>query len=140
MDYFLKFPEIAKLTQTKRQHVITPLKCIFARHGILDKVASDNGRQFASGQISNVRDNWASKTLNFKSEISSVQWPKTSERPTQTIKILLMMLQENQRDPYIALLEYRNTPLGEVKLSPAQLLMSHKLKARLPTMNNLLQS
>lgn len=39
----------------------------------------------------------------------------------------------------ISLLEYRNTPLDGVKLSPAQLLMGRRLKARLPTASKLLQ-
>ncbi len=40
VDYFSKFPEIAKLTQTTSQHVITALKSIFTRHGIPDEVVS----------------------------------------------------------------------------------------------------
>lgn len=31
VDYFSKFPEIAKLTQTTSRHVVTALKSIFAR-------------------------------------------------------------------------------------------------------------
>jgi hypothetical protein len=73
---------------------------------------------------------------------SSPRYPQSnrqSERAVQTIKNLLKKVQESQGDPYIALLEYRNTSLGGVKLSAAQLLMGRRLKARLPTVSKLLQ-
>lgn len=55
VDYFLKFPKTAKLTQSTSQHVIMALKSIFARHGIPNEVATDNGPQFASAQFRNLR-------------------------------------------------------------------------------------
>ncbi|XP_062514584.1 uncharacterized protein LOC134190170 [Corticium candelabrum] len=42
-------------------------------------------------------------------------------------------------DPYLALLNYRSTPIPELKASPARLLMSRNLKTRLPTASALLQ-
>lgn len=43
-------------------------------------------------------------------------------------------------DPYIAPLEYRNTPLEGIGLSPAHLLMQRHLKSKLPTSTSLLAS
>ncbi|PFX23508.1 hypothetical protein AWC38_SpisGene11947 [Stylophora pistillata] len=57
-----------------------------------------------------------------------------AERAVQTIKNLLKKAQ----DPYKALLNYRNTPLDGINLSPAQLLMGRRLKTSLPTMVDLL--
>lgn len=37
----------------------------------------------------------------------------------------------NKGDPYISLLEYRNTPLEGAGLSPEQLLMGQRLKGKL---------
>lgn len=59
-----------------------------------------------------------------------------SERAVQTIKSLLQKIQA----PYKALLNYRNTPLEEVGLSPAQLLMGRTLKTTLPTNADLLKT
>ena len=42
-------------------------------------------------------------------------------------------------DPYIALLQYRNTPVTEMKYSPAQLLMSRRLRDKLPCTSQTLQ-
>lgn len=41
-------------------------------------------------------------------------------------------------DPYLALLEFRSTPIEGIGLSPSQLLMSRRIKSILPTANKLL--
>ena len=56
-----------------------------------------------------------------------------SERTIKTIKNLLRKADDAGNDPYIALLEYRNTPITGMQKSPAQLLMSRMLKSKLPT-------
>lgn len=137
VDYYSKFPEIAKLTHTTTKHVVTALKSMFARHGIPDEVVSDNGPQFSSAEFGQFSDSW-----EFTHTTSSPGFPQSngqSERAIQTIKNMLKKAQESQSDPYIALLEYRNAPLDGVKLSPAQLLMGRRLKTRLPTSAQLLK-
>ncbi len=134
VDYFSKFPEIAKLTQTTSK---TALKSIFARHGIPDEVVSDNGPQFSSAEFRVFSENW-----EFVHTTSSPGFPQSngqSERTVQTVKNLLKKAQESQRDPYTALLEYRNPHLDGVKLSPAQLLVGRRLKTKLPTSAKLLR-
>ncbi|KAL0147375.1 hypothetical protein M9458_057318 [Cirrhinus mrigala] len=87
VDYFSKFPEIAKLTQIKSRHVVTALKYIFARHGIPDEVVSDNGPQFASAEFGAFAENW-----EFLHTTSSFGFPQSngqSERTVQTVKNLL---------------------------------------------------
>lgn len=42
-------------------------------------------------------------------------------------------------DKYLALLDYRTTPLESVRLSPAQLLIGRRLRNKLPTAPALLQ-
>ena len=53
----------------------------------------------------------------------------------QTIENLL----RKGQDPYKALLNYRNTPLDGIGLSPAQILMGCRLKTSLPTNSELLK-
>lgn len=62
-----------------------------------------------------------------------------SERAIQTIKNLFRKAFEHGNDPYIVLLEYRNTAISRLKESPAQLLMSRVLKSKLPTSASLLK-
>ncbi|XP_069133142.1 uncharacterized protein [Argopecten irradians] len=61
-----------------------------------------------------------------------------SERMVQTIKNFLRKAEESNGDPYISLLEYRNTPLSGTQYSPAQLLMSRCLRSKLPTVRETL--
>ena len=47
-DYYSNFLEIDKLDTQTSKEVIEKLKCQMARHGIPDKLVSDNGPQFSS--------------------------------------------------------------------------------------------
>lgn len=53
----------------------------------------------------------------------------------QTIKHLL----EKAKDPYLAILDYSNTPLEELGLSPAQLFLARRLRTKLPVSATLLK-
>ena len=58
------------------------------------------------------------------------QGNREAERAIQTIK----NLSKKASDPYIALLNYRSTPLQHGK-SPAELFMNRKLHTRIPTIS-----
>jgi len=53
-------------------------------------------------------------------------------------KIFLKKCVECKQSPYISLLEYRNILVEGVGFSPAELLMSKKLKEKLPVLKSLL--
>lgn len=61
-----------------------------------------------------------------------------AERTVQTVKAMLKKAQSSNGEPYIALLEYCNTPIEGVGISPAQLLMGRRLKSKLPVSTTLL--
>ena len=56
-----------------------------------------------------------------------------AEKAVQTAKRIVMKATTSGRDPYIALLEYRTTPISDCGKSPAQLLMSRRLRYILPS-------
>ena len=58
----------------------------------------------------------------------------------QTLKSLLQKADSEGRDPYIAMLEYRNTPISGLRYAPAQLAMSRLLRSKLPTSRSVLQA
>ena len=73
---------------------------------------------------------------------SSPEFPQAngqSERTIQTIKNLLRKAHEDYRGPYTALLQYRKTPVSGLSYSPAPLLMSRRVRDKLPTINNTVQ-
>ncbi|KAL7849545.1 hypothetical protein SRHO_G00211680 [Serrasalmus rhombeus] len=62
-----------------------------------------------------------------------------AERGVQTVKLLLKKAKADGKDPYLSLLNLRNTPLEDLGASPAQLLMGRRTKTRLPTPPQLLE-
>ena len=54
-DYFSSFWEIDNMTSTTSVAVIRKMKSIFARHGVPDKLRSDNGPQFILEQFRSLR-------------------------------------------------------------------------------------
>ena len=112
------------------------MKPVFAQHGIPDEVVADN-MPFSSKEFSRFAQEWGFKILT--SSLRYSQSNGMSERTIQTIKNLLRKADDAGNDPYIALLEYRNTPITGMQESPAQLLMSRMLKSKLPTTTALLR-
>ena len=51
VDYYSRYPEVAKLMTTTSPMVISKLRDAFARHGIPEVVRSDNGPQFAAQEF-----------------------------------------------------------------------------------------
>lgn len=131
VDYYSRFVEIAKLTPTRSEDVIVHLKSIFSRHGIPELFFSDNGPQFSSQQFTDF-----SSAYGFKHVTSSPRFAQSNgqaERHVQTVKRLL----KKAKDPYLALLAYRATPLSN-GYSPAQLLMGRRLRTPVPQHPSLL--
>ena len=125
VDYYSRFIEIAKLSRATTEQVICHFKSIFARHGIPEVLMSDNGPQFSSKQFTEFAENY-----QFKHITSSPYFPQSNgeaERAVGTIKRLL----NKEKDPYLALLAYRSTPLQN-GFSPSELLMSRKLRTNVP--------
>ena len=133
VDYYSKYTELCLLKDKTAGSVIT---CMFSRHGIPDQVVVDN-MPFSSKSFRQFARDWG-----FAVCTSSPRYPQSngmSERAIQTIKNLLRKAFEDGNDPYIALVEYRNTAFSGLKESPAQLLMSRMLKSKLPTSSALLK-
>lgn len=136
VDYHSRYFEVAKLPNTKSPTVITHTKSMFARHGIPSEVISDNGPQYASKDFLLFAKQW-----EFKHTTVSPRYPQANglvEKEVQTVKNILTKAKQDRRDPYLGLLEYRNTPIDDVG-SPAQLLMSRRLRSIIPTTDAQLQ-
>lgn len=53
-------------------------------------------------------------------------------------KSLLKKVLKDNKDPWLAMLDQRNTPTESLAASPAQRLMCHRARTRLPTATSLL--
>ena len=115
------------LKQTTSVAVIEHCKSIFARFGIPEIVLTNNGPQFNSREF--LKFSQDNTFTHLTSSPYDPQGNGESERAVQTVKNLL----RKSTDPYIALLSYRTAPLQN-GYSPAELMMSRKLRKCLPTL------
>ena len=130
VDSYSHYIEIAKLSNTSSKMVIMHTKSIFARHGIPKMVKSDNGPQYSAQEYKRFSEEWG-----FKHVTTSPYHPQANglaEKSVQIMKQLLKKAKLDGKDPYISLLEYRNTSVNNIG-SPAQLCMSRRLNSLLPS-------
>ena len=124
------------MTKTAKE-VIKKLKAHLARHGVPDQLVSDNGQPFASVSFQEFAD-----IYNFEHVTSSPTYPQSNgkvEGAVKTANTLLEKARKSEQDPYLALLDWRNTPTETVKTSPVQRLFGRRTKTLLPTSSRLLK-
>lgn len=107
VDYYfvIKWSEFAEIENKSCLNTVIHLKSLFSKYGIPDTVISDNGPQCSTTTFANF-----SVSYGFVQKISNPQFAQSNreaERNIQTLKILL----KKARDPYRAMLSYRNTTL-----------------------------
>ena len=125
VDYFSRYIEVLKLNSTTSSEIIHQIKRIFARHGIPQTVISDIDPQYASQEF-----RCFAASYGFSHITSSPGHPsgnREAERAVRTVKQLL----KGAKDPYLALLSYRSSPIKN-GYSPAELLMGRKLRTTVP--------
>ena len=130
VDYYSRFTEVECLYSLKSCTVINKMKMIFSRYGIPEIVRSDNGTQYTSREFEEFSKSW-----QFEHTTSDPLYPRgnaLAERSVQTMKKLLMKTKSKGDDPYMALLELRNTPVDSLA-SPTELLMGRNSRSCVPT-------
>ena len=136
VDYFSKYSEVIPVTSKSADATVQVMKTIFARHGISTSVIADN-MPFNSKMFKQFASQW-----NFTLTTSSPHFPQSNgfaERNVQTIKSLFKKANEAGSDEYLALLEFRNTPVTGLSESPAQLSMGRRLRSSLPMISSTLK-
>ncbi|UYV70039.1 K02A2.6-like, partial [Cordylochernes scorpioides] len=130
VDYFSKYPEIYQLQDMTTDTIIRRLKRTFSNFGIPETLVSDNGPPFFSKEFQNFTRTW--NIVHVTSSPYHAQSNGMVERTVQTLKKLIKRCGEESTDPYLALLNLRNTPHNNLP-SPAQILMSRKLRSIIPS-------
>ncbi|GBL78035.1 Retrovirus-related Pol polyprotein from transposon gypsy [Araneus ventricosus] len=131
--YYSKFIEVQLISSLQAAVVIPAIKSIFARHGIPLELISDGGPPFNSRDFDCFDKSW-----KFKHVKVSAKYPKSNgkvERTIQTFKQFFRKTLADSKDPYLALLLYRATPVLGSIYSPAELLMNSKLSTVLPSLS-----
>ena len=137
VDHWSDYFELNQLPDTHASSVIKSLKNQFARHGIPDTLYSDNGPQFVSKEFKEFASTW-----QFDHQTSSPHYPQSNGKIENAVKLakrLLTKAKASGQDPYLAILDWRNTPSASIGTSPVQRLFGRRTKTRLPTAGALLQ-
>jgi hypothetical protein len=138
VDYFSEWFEIEQLKiDSSAKTVIGKTSKWFSIHGIPEKVISDNGPPFQSYAYKDFADKYGfiHQTISpYHSQANGLV-----EKFVGIAKAMLTKCKETKLDPYLALLNHRNTPRDGVG-SPAQRLFGRRTCTRLPTKDTLLES
>ena len=136
-DYLSGYFEADRLNSKRVSDIVYCLKQQFARHGLPTEVFSDNSplnsREFKA---------FAEK-YDFIHTTSSPYYPVSNgkvESSVKTCKSLLQKAIESKADPFLAFLDWRNTPSEQLHQSPAQIMFGRRTRTLFPSRNKLLST
>ena len=136
-DYHSNFIEFDPLPDIQTKTVIMKLKMQFARHGIPECLVTDNGGQFTAEAFKDFTKQW-----NIHHETISPGNSKANGAAESAVKIFKRLLRKSKaagEDPFIGLLNMRNTPTAGMTTSPVQRLMGRRTRTMLPMIEGKLQ-
>ena len=132
VDYYSNFIEVDRLYSTSSSAIIHKLKAHMARHGIPERVVSDNGPQYSSEEFRRFAQQY-----EFEHVTSSLGYPQSNDKAESAVKQAKRIMEKAiaaKEDPYLALLAHRNTPSDGMTTSPAQRLFGRRTRIRLPNL------
>ena len=137
VDYLSGYFEIDRLPSKRSTDVIYALRQQWARHGIPAQLVTDNS-PFGSVEFGEFAKKW-----EFQHITSYPNYPQSNGRAEAAVKMAKKLMQkatEAGTDPFLALLEWRNTPTECSALAPTQIMFGRRTRTCLPTANKLLAS
>ena len=137
VDHYSDFWELDQVEDTSASTIIACCRSHFSRHGIPDTALSDNGPQFSSLEFAEFSREW-----EFQHQTSSPYNSQSNGKIEAAVKIAKKLLKKATRenkDPWKAILDWRNTPTESMSTSPVQRLMARRTRTLLPTANSLLK-
>ena len=120
---------------TARQ-LISSCRLIFTSYGVAEEAGTDGGPQFKSHEFKEFLNHWG-----VKHRLSSAHYPQSNGRAELAVKAAKRIIRDNtlpngslDSDKMArALLQHRNTPLADLGMSPAQLLLHRSIRDHIPT-------
>ena len=128
--------------QSTSKTLIDTFRTLFIAYGVPEEISSDGGPQFTAHSFETFLSTWG-----IEHRRSSVDYPQSNGRAELGVKSAKRIISENtSKDGSLnndkaahAIMQYRNTPLPHINLSPAQLLLHRQLRDHLPTNPKLYQ-
>lgn len=136
VDYYSRWIEALKISSKSSSVIISKLKEVFSRFGIPRTLIADN-MPFNSIEFKQFSQEW-----NVTIITTSPYYPQSNglvEKSVGIVKEMLKKCQETKQDLQLYLLNYRNSPISNLEVSPAQLLNSRHLRSKIPMREELLK-
>ena len=135
VDRFSNWPIIEKAANGA-SGLVKCLRSIFTTYGIPNELASDGGKEFTAHETRKFLSNW-----QVDHRISSVAFPHSNCRAELGVKTAKRLIINNTNSDgslnndrfHRALLQYRNTPDKETKISPALCLFGRNIRDFMPS-------
>ena len=120
VDYYSNFIELESLDNLSSGAVIKFMKINIARYGLFVELISDNGPQYSRSEFKTFK-----KEYGIQHTTSSPLYPQSNGLAEKAVQstMILKKCKEAGEDPYLALLDLRNTPRDQSMGYPAHRLM-----------------
>ena len=138
VDYTSSFFKLDYLPNTTSDMIVGKLKHHFARHGCPEYLISDNGPQYTSSVMKKMVQQWG--ISHQTSSPGNGQANGAAEAAVETAKRLLRKCKAASEDPFLGLLNVRNTPQQNMGPSPAQILLGRRTNTLVPILSKKLKA
>lgn len=137
VELYSDYIEVFNIPDLSTQSLIEGMKPIFATHGTPAVLITDNSSNYSSEDFRIFTTAW-----DINHTMSSPHHHKSNGKAESAVKIIKNIMRKAQtekKDVWIAILEWLNAPTPGSTSSPAQRLMSRRIRSLLPCINEILK-
>ena len=135
VDRYSNWPSVVFPKNSGANELVRIMRDFFSTMGVPRSLATDGGPSFMSQEVGEFLERWG-----VQHRVSSAYHPHSNLRAETAVKTVKRLLMGNvgpsgslNTDKFMAaLLQYRNTPDCDLKLSPAQILFGRELRDAVP--------